>query len=251
MSGHSKWSTIKRKKGAADAARGRLFARMTRAIEVAAKDGGSDPDMNPTLADAIQRARDNSVPKDTIERAVKRGAGEIEGIHYEPVQYEGYGPGGVAVLVDCLTDNRNRTAADVRSIFTKNGGSLAEPGAVAYLFNRRGQVVVAADGIGEDDVLVAGLDAGLEDVEGMGDRIVAWCDPGDVRDLREALEKNGLRIQDAQSTMAPSTNVPVTDDATARKVLRLLDALDDNDDVQDIYANADIDDAILEAVASE
>ncbi len=180
MSGHSKWATIKRKKAANDAARGKLFAKLIRAIEVAAREGDPDPESNATLADAIQKAKDNSVPKDTIERAVKRGAGDLEGVKYEPAQYEGYAVGGVAVLVDCLTDNRNRTASDVRQAFTKIGGNLADPGSVAYLFTRRGQVVVASDGASEDDIMVAGLDDGLEDVEDQGEQLVAWCDPSDV-----------------------------------------------------------------------
>jgi YebC/PmpR family DNA-binding regulatory protein len=251
MSGHSKWSTIKRKKGAADAKRGKLFARLIRAIEIAAREGGSDLDANPSLSDAVQRAKDDSVPKDTIERAVRRGAGELEGVAYDAVQYEGYAPGGVAVLVDCLTDNRNRTAADVRSVFTKHGGSLAEPGSVGYLFTRRGQVVVPADGATEDDLLVAGLDAGLEDVEDQGDQYVAWCAPTDVRGLRAAFEDKGLKVEEAASTMVASSNVPVTDEATARKVLRLLDAIDDLDDVQDLYSNLDVPDELMDALSTE
>ncbi|MBW3578322.1 MAG: YebC/PmpR family DNA-binding transcriptional regulator [Actinobacteria bacterium] len=251
MSGHSKWSTIKRKKGAADAKRGRIFARLVRAIEVAAREGGGDPDYNPTLADAIQGAKDNSVPKDTIERAVKRGSGELEGVSYEPVQYEGYAGGGVAVLVDCLTDNRNRTAADVRAIFTKHGGSLAEPGSVAYLFDRRGMVVVGSDGVTEDDVLVAGLDAGLEDIEDQGDQFIAWCDPSDVRGLRGALQDKGLPVKEAVSTMVPASTVPITDVQQAKKLMRLLDAIDDNDDVQEFYANYDVADELMEQLAEE
>ncbi|MBW3561464.1 MAG: YebC/PmpR family DNA-binding transcriptional regulator [Actinobacteria bacterium] len=251
MSGHSKWSTIKRKKGAADAKRGKLFARMARAIQVAAREGHADPDFNPTLADAIQRAKDNDVPKDTIERALKRGAGDMEGVNYETVQYEGYGPSGVAILVDCLTDNRNRTAADVRSIFTKNGGNLAEPGSVSYLFSRRGQVILPADGANEDDVLTAGLDAGLEDVEIDDDRIVAWCDPSDVQDLRSALEDGGLSVKESGSTMVPSTAVPVTERDEARRLLRLLDAIEDNDDVQEVFSNEDIPDDLMQELATE
>ena len=233
MSGHSKWATIKRKKAANDAARGKLFAKLIRAIEVAAREGDPDPESNATLADAIQKAKDNSVPKDTIERAVKRGAGDLEGVKYEPAQYEGYAAGGVAVLVDCLTDNRNRTASDVRQAFTKIGGNLADPGSVAYLFTRRGQVVVAADGASEDDIMLAGLDAGLEDVEDQGEQYVAWCDPSNVRALRKALEQGGLTVRDSGSTMVPATSIPVSDPSDAKKVLRLLDLLDDNDDVQE------------------
>jgi YebC/PmpR family DNA-binding regulatory protein len=251
MAGHSKWANIKHRKGAVDAKRGKLFARLVRAIEVAAREGDSDPDYNPTLADAVQRAKDNDVPKDTIERAIKRGAGELEGVRYEPVQYEGYGPNGVAILVDCLTDNRNRTASDVRSLFTKHGGSLAEPGSVSYLFSRRGQITLHRDGTTEDDVLAAGLDAGLEDIEEQGDVIVAWCAPTDMRALRRAFEDKGLAVKEAASTMIPSSTVPITDEAAARQVLRLLDAVDDNDDVQDLYSNEDIPDGILEELSAE
>jgi YebC/PmpR family DNA-binding regulatory protein len=251
VAGHSKWANIKHRKGAVDARRGKLFARLVRAIEAAAREGGSDPEANPTLADAIQRAKDNDVPKDTIERAVKRGAGEIEGVSYEAVSYEGYGPNGVAILVECLTDNRNRTAADVRSAFTRHGGSLAEPGAVSYLFRRRGQVVLAADGASEDDVLAAGLDAGLEDIEDRDTEIIAWCEPSDVRDLRQALEDKGLAVKEAGTTLVPSSSVPITDDGAARGVLRLLDAIDDLDDVQDLYSNEDIPDGVLETLAAE
>ncbi|MDP8961606.1 MAG: YebC/PmpR family DNA-binding transcriptional regulator [Actinomycetota bacterium] len=250
MSGHSKWSTIKRRKGAADARRGQLFARLIRAIEIAAREGGSDPEANPTLADAVQRARDNSVPKDTIERAVKRGSGAVEGA-YDAVHYEGYAPGGVAVLIECFTDNRNRTAADVRSIFTRHGGSLADPGSVSYLFDRRGQVVVGRDGATEDALLVAGLDSGLDDVEEQEDYFVAWCDPSEVRELRRAFEAKGLPVRDANSTMVPSATIPVTDPAVARRVVRLLDALDDHGDVQEFYSNVDIPDDLIEELAEE
>lgn len=251
MAGHSKWANIKHRKGAADKKRGKLFARLVRAIEAASRDGGSDPDANPTLADAIQRAKDNDVPKDTIERAVKRGAGELEGVAYIPAQYEGYGPNGVAILVDCLTDNKNRTAADIRSIFTKHEGSLAEPGAVGYLFERRGQVTLHADGTTEDDVMIAGIDAGLEDIEQQGDVLVAWCAPTDTRDLRQALEDKGLPVKEAAMTKVPSSTVPVSDPEAARRVLRLLDAIDDNDDVQDLYSNEEIPDDLLEELSEE
>lgn len=248
MSGHSKWSTVKRKKGAADARRGQLFARLIRAIELAAREGGG-PQANPTLADAIERAKNNSVPRDTIERAIKRGSGELEGVAYDAVQYEGYAPGGVAVLVDCLTDNRNRTAAEVRSVFTKHGGSLADPGSVAYLFHRRGQILLGSDGASEDDVLAAGLDAGLEDLEVQDDSIIAWCDPSDTRFLRETFEKSGFKVKEATSTMVPSSSILITEPETARKVLRLLDALDEHGDVQDFYANVDVPDALLDQLS--
>lgn len=248
MSGHSKWSKIKRQKAANDRARGKLFNKLIRAIESAARDGDPDPEANATLADAIQRAKDNDVPKDTIERAVKRGSGELEGVRYVPMTYEGYAPGGVAVLVDCLTDNRNRTASDVRNAFQSVGGALADPGSVSYLFTRRGQVTLVGEGVAEDDVLVAGIDAGLADVERQGDSIIAWSDPTDVRTLRAALEDGGLEVREAGTTKVPSTSVPVTDRDDASRVLRLLDILDDNDDVQDVYANFDIEDDLVEDV---
>lgn len=250
MSGHSKWSTIKRKKGAADAKRGKLFARLVRAIEAAAKDGGADPEGNPTLATAIQKARDNSVPKDNIERALKRAAGkEGGGVEYEQIFYEGYAPGGVALYVECLTDNRNRAANDVRAAFNKHGGSLAEPGAVNYLFNRTGRIVVRADDVSEDDVLMAGLEAGIDDVEADGDVLTVSTDPADLHQVRAALEDAGIAIAESETTMVPSVTVPVGDEITAKQVLRLVDALEDCDDVQNVYTNFDIPDQILEAVA--
>lgn len=250
MSGHSKWSTIKRKKGALDAKRGKLFARLIRAIEAAAKTGGADPDANPTLATAIQKARDNSVPKDNIERALKRAAGKESGaVEYEQVFYEGYAAGGVALYVECLTDNRNRAANDVRSAFNKNGGSLAEAGAVGYLFARTGVVVVATSDASEDDVLTAALDAGIEDVEADAEAITVKADPADLPRVRAALEDAGVAVQSSEVTMLPSVQVPVEDEGRAKQVLRLIDALEDCDDVQNVYANFDIPDAVLEAVA--
>jgi YebC/PmpR family DNA-binding regulatory protein len=253
MSGHSKWSTIKHKKAAKDARRGKQWAKLIRQIEVAAREAGTaDTDASPSLALAVQKAKDAEVPKDTIERACKRGAGELEGgAAYEQTQYEGYAPGGVAVLVDCLTDNRNRTASDIRSAFSKAGGNLAEPGSVAFLFTRRGQVVVEADGHQEDELLLAGLEAGMEDLDREGDRFVAWCDPTDIPDLRKALETNGFDVVESGSTMVPASTVPIADAAEARRVLRLMDSLDDNDDVQDVYANFDIPGELIEAIEQE
>ena len=247
MSGHSKWSTIKHKKAAKDAKRGKQFGKLIRAIETAARGAGtSDPDASPSLALAVQKAKDASVPKDNIERACKRGAGELDGgTTYELAQYEGYGPGGVAVLVDCLTDDRNRTASDVRQAFTKAGGNLAEPGSVAFLFSRRGQVVVEADGASEDELMMVGLDHGMEDLEVQDGQFLAWCDPGDVQDLRKAIEEAGYTVTDAGAPMVPASTVPVSEAAHARQVLRLLDLLDDNDDVQEVWDNVDIDDAVL------
>ncbi|MEX0834621.1 MAG: YebC/PmpR family DNA-binding transcriptional regulator [Nitriliruptor sp.] len=248
MSGHSKWSTIKHKKAAKDARRGKQWAKLIRQIEVAARGAGTaDVESSPSLALAVQKAKDAEVPKDTIERACKRGAGELEGAAaYEPAQYEGYAPGGIAVLVDVLTDNRNRTAADVRSAFTKAGGSLAEPGSVAFQFTRRGRVVLGKDGVDEDEVMLVGLDAGMEDLESDPDTYTAWCDPSDAADLRSALEGAGFKVQESGSTMVPATTVPIAEVGEARKVLRLLDDLDDNDDVQDVYANFDIPDELID-----
>jgi YebC/PmpR family DNA-binding regulatory protein len=249
VSGHSKWSTIKHKKGAADAKRGKLFARLIRGIEAAAKVGGADPDANPTLATAVQKAKDASVPKDNIERALKRASGDLEGATYETVYYEGYAPGGVALYVECMTDNRNRAANDVRAAFNKNGGSLAEPGAVNYLFTRTGVIMVPAAGVDEDDLLMAGLEAGIEDVRLDGDTYTVTTQPSDLPAVRKALEEAGLPIASADSTMLPSVSVPVGEESVAKQVLRLLEALEDCDDVQEVYANFDIPDQILEAVA--
>jgi len=250
MAGHSKWANIKHRKARQDKQRGRTFAKLIRAIESAAREAGSsDPSMSPSLALAVQKARDADVPKDNIERACRRGAGEDDGgARYESIVYEGYAPGGVAVLVDVLTDNRNRAAGDIRSLFTRAGGSFAEPGAVAFLFSRRGQVLLAGEGIDEDAVLAAGIEAGLEDLETGGAEAIAWCEPNDVTVLRTALEAAGLRVVGSGTTMSPVTVVRIEDPAEAGRVLRLLDALEDNDDVQEVYANLDVDDSVLEQV---
>ncbi|HEX9344249.1 MAG TPA: YebC/PmpR family DNA-binding transcriptional regulator [Actinomycetota bacterium] len=248
MSGHSKWATIKHQKGAKDARRGKLFAKLIRAIEVAARTGGSNPEGNATLADAIQKAKDNSVPNDTIDRAVKRGAGEVGGQQLELVTYEGYAPGGVAVLIEALTDNRNRAAAAVRHAFAKAGGSLAESGSVAYLFNRKGQLVVIGDAADEDRVMEIALEAGAEDVQSDNVGFTVTTAPGDLRAVRAAFDNAGIPYQSAEVTMVPSLSVPLDRDG-AIKVLRLLDALDDVDDVQDVYANFDIPDEIMAEVS--
>jgi YebC/PmpR family DNA-binding regulatory protein len=248
MSGHSKWATIKHQKGAKDARRGKLFAKLIRAIEVAARSGGASPEGNPTLADAIQKAKDNSVPNDTIDRAVKRGAGDLEGQQLDLVTYEGYGPGGVAMLVEALTDNRNRTASAVRHAFAKAGGNLAEAGSVAYLFNRKGQVVIPAEGVDEDRVMEVALEAGAEDVESADDGFVVTTAPGDLRQVRAAFDRAGIAYQSAEVTMVPSMNVPL-DREGAIKVLRLLDAIEDLDDTQDVFANFDIPDEIMAEVS--
>ncbi|HKJ55541.1 MAG TPA: YebC/PmpR family DNA-binding transcriptional regulator [Nitriliruptoraceae bacterium] len=248
MAGHSKWANIKHRKARQDKARGKTFGKLIRAIESSAREAGtSDPELSASLALAVQKAKDADVPKDTIEKACKRGAGELDdGVAYESATYEGYAPGGVAVLVDILTDNRNRTASDVRSIFSKAGGSLSEPGAVSFLFTRRGQVLVDAGTGDEDAVMMAGLDAGLEDVEPSGDTVIAWCAPTDLADLRKALEGAGLAVVGAEAPMVPSVTIPLEDASSAGKVIRLIDALEDNDDVQEVFANFDIDDELME-----
>jgi YebC/PmpR family DNA-binding regulatory protein len=250
MSGHSKWATIKHKKGAADAARGKLFAKLIRQVEVAAREGGSDPTSNPTLRTMFQKARESSVPLDTIERAVKRGTGELEGVRYEAVTYEGYAPCGVALLVDCLTDNRNRTGPDVRTAFTKNGGSMAEPGAVSWQFERRG-IVILPKSVSEDDLMTVALDAGAEDLTDQGDTWELTCDPSIVLDLREALEKANIEVSSAEATMVSSNTVPLDSPDDARKVLRLIEVLEDIDDVQNVYANFDIPDQIMATLETE
>lgn len=247
MSGHSKWATIKHKKGAVDKARGKLFAKLIRQVEVAAREGGGDPDMNPTLRTMFQKARDSSVPMDTIERAIKRGTGELEGVTYEQITYEGYAPNGVAILIDVLTDNRNRTGSDIRTALKKNGGSIAEPGAVAWQFERKGVVIIPAT-VDEDDVMVAALDAGLEDLVAEGDTWRLTCAPSDLAAVRTALEEAGITIESADTTMVSSNEISLDTPEAAKAVLRVIDALEDNDDVQDVYANFDIPDEIMAAV---
>lgn len=248
MSGHSKWATIKRKKGAADAKRGQLFSKLSRAIIVAAKEGGPDPESNATLANAIQKARDNSMPKDNIERAIQRGAGGGEGDAYESMVYEGYAPGGVAVIATILTDNRNRTASDLRHIFTKNGGSLGTPGSVAWQFDRKGLVLVEREAVGEDELMELALAGGAEDVAEDGAQWQITTEPGDFMAVREALDGGGVGYASAELTMVPKSTVEVSE-REARQILRLIDELEDNDDVQGVYANFDISEEILEAVA--
>jgi YebC/PmpR family DNA-binding regulatory protein len=251
MSGHSKWSSIKHKKGAADAKRGKLFSKLTRAIIVAAREGGGDPAANLALQNAIEKARSYSMPKDTIERAVARGAGsEDDGDVYEPIVYEGYGPGGVALIVEALTDNRNRTAAEVRHIFAKHDGNLAGSGSVAWLFERRGVVLVGAEGVDEDDLTLAAADGGADDVERDGSSFEISSAPDALSSVRETIEGAGFAVESVEVALVPKTNVTVEDEAYARKILRLIDALEENDDVQDVYANFDIPEAVLETVAS-
>ena len=244
MSGHSKWATIKHKKGAADASRGKLFAKLIRQVEVAAREGGGDIEMNPTLRTMYQKARSSSVPLDTIQKAIKRGTGALEGVKYETVSYEGYAPSGVAVIVECLTDNRNRTGPDVRTVFTKLGGSMAEPGAVAWQFERKG-VIVLPKKVGEDELMEVALEAGAEDLADQGDTWQLTSGPGDLHLVAKALEDAGIAYDSADLTMLPTQSVPLDNEGDARKVLRLIDGLEDLDDVQNVYANFDIPDSIL------
>ncbi len=248
MSGHSKWATTKHKKAALDAKRGKLFAKLIKNIEVAARTGGGDPEGNPTLYDAIQKAKRNSVPQDNIERARKRGAGEeAGGADWQNITYEGYAPGGVAVLIECLTDNKNRAASEVRTALTRNGGSLADPGSVAYLFNRKGVVIMPKNGLSEDDVLMAVLDAGAEEVNDLGENYEIISEAGDLVAVRTALQEAGYDYESADMNFLPSVNVPL-DAENARKVFRLIDALEDCDDVQNVYSNFDVSDEVLAEV---
>jgi YebC/PmpR family DNA-binding regulatory protein len=250
MSGHSKWSTIKHKKGAADAKRGKLFSKLARAIIVAAKEGGGDPAGNLALQNAIEKARSYSMPKDNIERAIARGSGaDADAAAFETIVYEGYGPSGVAVLVEALTDNRNRTAAEVRHLFAKNDGNLGTSGAVAWLFERRGVAMVAADGVDEDELMLAAAEGGADDIERDGSSFQVTSAPESLSAVREAIEAAGFTIESVDVTMVPKTTVAVEDESAAKKIVRLMDALEDNDDVQDVYANFDIPERVLEAVA--
>ena len=249
MSGHSKWATIKRKKGANDAARSKMWSKLLRFVEVAAREGGGNPDGNPTLATAIQKAKGASVPNDNIDRAIKRGTGELEGESYEETSYEGYGPGGVAVLVHCLTNNRNRAAQDVRSMFNGKGGKLAEPGAVAWMFEAKGVVVVNKGNASEDDVFLIAADAGAEDVRGSDDTIEVITPPDVLKAVRDALVAAEIEVESFDLTQVPKTTIELGE-SDAKKVLGLIEALEELDDVQEVYANFDISDEVLEAVAS-
>jgi YebC/PmpR family DNA-binding regulatory protein len=247
MSGHSKWATTKHKKAVVDARRGKLFAKLIKNVEVAARTGGADPAGNPTLYDAVQKAKKNSVPNENIDRAVRRGAGlEAGGASYEAVTYEGYAPGGVAVLVECLTDNRNRAASDVRTAFSRNGGSMADPGSVSYLFARKGVVIVGKSaGVTEDDVLAAVLDAGAEEVNDLGESFEVISEAGDLVTVRSALQQAGIDYESAEVAFLPSVEVPLDEDQ-AKRVFRLIEAIEDSDDVQDVYANYSVADDVLE-----
>jgi len=247
MSGHSKWATIKHQKGAKDKVRAKVFAKVLRQVEVAAREGGGDMTANATLRSMYQKAREASVPTDTIERAIKRGTGDLEGVRYEPVNYEGYAPMGVAIYVETLTDNRNRTGADVRAIFSKNGGSSAEPGAVAWQFERKAVLIVGREGpaADEDELMLIGLEAGAEDLEDQGDTWQLTAPPTDLGRLRDALEAAGVKVTSAELTMVPTSTIALDSEGDARKVLRVVDALEEHDDVQAVYANFDIPDSIL------
>jgi YebC/PmpR family DNA-binding regulatory protein len=245
MSGHSKWATTKHKKAVVDARRGKLFARLIKNVEVAARIGGGDVSGNPTLYDAIQKAKKNSVPNDNIDRAVKRGSGqEAGGADYQTVMYEGYGPNGVAVLIECLTDNRNRASTDVRTALTRNGGSMADAGSVSYMFNRKGVVIVPKASLSEDDVLGAVLDAGAEEVNDLGEAFEVVSEPTDLIPVRNALQTAGIEYESAESSFVPTVNVQL-DEEGARKIFKLIDAIEDSDDVQNVYANFDVSDDVM------
>jgi len=249
MSGHSKWATIKHKKGAADKKRGKLFAKLIKQVEVAARQGGGDLDSHPTLRTMYQKARDNSVPLDTIQRSIKRATGELEGVDYEDVTYEGYAPNGVALFIETLTDNRNRTGSEVRSTLSKHGGSLAEPGAVAWQFERKG-VIILDRKVDEYDLMTVALESGAEDLADEGDTWRLTSDPTDLNNLRDALESNEISFLSADLTFLPTQVVPITESSAAKQVLNLIDLLDELDDVDAVHANFDIPDSVLQEIAS-
>jgi len=244
MSGHSKWATTKHRKGAKDSARAKVFAKLIRQVEVAAREGGGDPAANASLRTMFQKAREASVPIDTIERAIKRGTGELEGVRYEAISYEGYAPGGVAIIIETLTDNRNRTSAEIKHLLSKNGGNIAEPGAVSWQFDRKGSIEVKGP-LNEDELLEWVLEAGGENFAAQGDNFVVTTDPTQVAAVRDALEGFGLIVVGVELTLIPQNLIPVEDEGEAKKVLRLMDAIDDHDDVQNVFANFDISDDVL------
>jgi YebC/PmpR family DNA-binding regulatory protein len=251
VSGHSKWASIKHKKGAADIKRGKLFSKLSRAIIVAAKEGGGDPDANLALQNAIEKARSYSMPKENIERAIAKGAGEgAGGQAFETVVYEGFAPGGVAIIAEALTDNRNRTASEVRHTFAKHGGNLGSGGSVAWMFERRGVVLVPTEGVDEDELMLAAADGGADDVSGDGSSFEVTTAPEALRAVREAIEEAGLPVESAELTLLPKTTVELTEESAACAVVKLVEELEDLEDVQEVFANFDIPEAILEAVAS-
>jgi YebC/PmpR family DNA-binding regulatory protein len=249
VSGHYKWSTIKRKKGAADAKRGRIFTRLIKEITVAARMGGGDAEGNPRLRSAIATAKSENMPKDNIERAIKKGTGELEGAVYEEISYEGYGPGGVAVLVDCMTDNKNRTVADIRHAFSKSGGNLGETGCVSWMFDKKGSIMVDKDNTDEEELMDTALEAGAEDVVEEDNVYQVITAPEDFETVREALEADGIKFIEASVTMIPQNVVEVTDEKPAKQILKLLESLEDHDDVQSVSSNFDISDELMEAVS--
>jgi YebC/PmpR family DNA-binding regulatory protein len=246
MSGHSKWATTKHRKGAKDSARAKVFAKLIRQVEVAAREGGSDVATNASLRTMFQKAREASVPLDTIERAIKRGTGELEGVRYEAISYEGYGPDGVAVIVETLTDNRNRTSAEIKHVFSRNGGTIAEPGAVSWQFDRKGIIEVQGP-IDEDQLLEWVMEAGGENFEANGTNYTITTEPHDVGAVRDALEQSGAKVLSAELTLVPQNSIPVESETEAKKILRLMDAIDDHDDVQNVFSNFDISDELLAA----
>lgn len=244
MSGHSKWATTKHRKGAKDSARAKVFAKIIRQVEVAAREGGGDPSANASLRTMFQKAREASVPIDTIERAIKRGTGELEGARYEAVTYEGYAPGGIAVIVETLTDNRNRTSAEIKHLFSKNGGSIAEPGAVAWQFDRKGMIEVPGP-LDEDQLLESVLDAGGENMTSSGENFLVTTEPTELAKVRDALETAGVKVASSDLTLVAQNLIDVAEVGEAKKILRLIDAIDDHDDVQNVYANFDVADDVL------
>jgi YebC/PmpR family DNA-binding regulatory protein len=246
MSGHSKWATTKHRKGAKDSARAKVFAKLIRQVEVAAREGGNDPNTNAALRTMYQKAREASVPLDTIERAIKRGTGELEGVRYEAISYEGYGPDGVAVIVETLTDNRNRTSAEIKHVFARNGGTIAEPGAVSWQFDRKG-TIEAQGPVDEDQLLEWVMEAGGENFEANGDNFTITTEPHDLGSVRDALEGFGVKVLSAELTLVPQNSIPVDSESEAKKILRLMDAIDDHDDVQNVFSNFDIPDDLMAA----
>ncbi len=249
MSGHSKWSTIKRKKGANDAKRGKIFTRLIKEITVAARQGGGDPEGNPRLRSAISTAKSENMPKDNISRAIKKGTGEIAGEVYDEIMYEGYGPGGVAILVECLTDNRNRTVADVRHYFAKSNGNLGESGCVAYMFDKKGLILVDKNNVSEEELMDLALESGAEDVVEEESEFQVVTAPEEFDEVRNSLEEGGLAFLDASVSMIPQNTVEVADEKVARSLMKLMESLEDHDDVQNIYANFDIDDELMEQLS--
>ena len=250
MSGHSKWASIKHKKGAADAKRGRLFTKLIRELTVAAKDGGGNPDTNPRLRTAIQRANDANMPKDNIDKAIKKGTGELPGVIYESCMFEGYGPGGVAIMVDTLTDNKNRSTAEIRNIFSKRNGNMAGSGSVAWIFTPKGYILIDKEQIGEEELFSVAVDAGAEDIKSTDKNYEVYCDPKDFENVKAAIQEKGIKWENADLTMLPNSTIKLSG-PDAKQVLALMEALEDHDDVQKVYSNFDIPDEILEEIAQE